>query len=71
MKILRDVRVAEKIGCKSRATVWRKAKADPDFPQPVSISSGITGWVESEVDAYIERKIAEARRSKKRERVPA
>lgn len=70
MKILRDVRVAEKIGCKSRATVWRKAKAEPDFPQPVAISSGITGWVEEEVDAYIRRKVAEAR-SKKREQVPA
>lgn len=70
MKILRDVRVAEKIGCKSRATVWRKAKTDPDFPRPVSISAGISGWVEEEVDAYIRRKVAEAR-SKKREQVPA
>lgn len=68
MKILRDVRVAEKIGCKSRATVWRKAKADPSFPQPVKVSEGITGWIESEVDAYLARRVAEAR---KRERVPA
>lgn len=70
MKILRDVRVAEKIGCKSRATVWRKAKAEPDFPQPVSISAGITGWIEDEIDAYIRRKVAEAR-AKKRSEVPA
>lgn len=62
MKILRDVRVAEKIGCKSRATVWRKAKSDPDFPQPVKVSEGITGWIESEVDAYLVRRIAAARK---------
>lgn len=70
MKIIRDKRVAEKIGAASRATVWRKAKADSDFPQPVSISPGITGWVESEVDAYIARKVAEAR-TKNREQVSA
>lgn len=61
MKIIRDVRVAEKIGAKSRTTAWRKAKADPDFPKPVSISPGITGWIESEIDEYIARKVAESR----------
>lgn len=67
MKIIRDVRVAEKIGAKSRTTVWRKAKSAPDFPQPVSISPGITGWIEAEVDAYIARKVAEARAKKRAE----
>jgi prophage regulatory protein len=62
MKIIRDVRVAEKIGCKSRATVWRKAKSDASFPQPVKVSEGITGWIEAEVDAYLERLVAEARK---------
>lgn len=68
MKIIRDVRVAEKIGAKSRATVWRKARADASFPQPVKVSEGITGWVEAEVDAYLERLVAESR---KRERASA
>ncbi len=62
MKIIRDVRVAEKIGAKSRATVWRKARADASFPQPVKVSEGITGWVEAEVDSYLERLVAEARK---------
>ncbi len=62
MKIIRDARVAEKIGAKSRATPWRKAKSDPDFPKPVKVSEGITGWIEAEVDAYLERKVAAARK---------
>lgn len=60
MKILRDVQVAEKLGM-ARATVWRKAKDDPDYPKPVRISENITGWLESEIDAYIARKVAEYR----------
>ena len=59
MKILRVDHVAERIGG-SRALVWRKAKDEPDFPKPVKIG-GITGWVESEIDGYIRRKVAEAR----------
>lgn len=61
MKIIRDVRVAEKIGAKSRATVWRKARADASFPQPVKISEGITGWIEDEINAWLERRVKEAR----------
>lgn len=64
MKIIRDARVAEKIGAKSRATVWRKAKTDPEFPKPIQVSAGITGWLESEVDAYLAHKVAEARGDK-------
>lgn len=63
MKILRVDDVADRIGG-SRALVWRKAKLEPDFPQPVKVSAGITGWIESEVDAYIRRKVAEARGEK-------
>jgi prophage regulatory protein len=61
MKIIRDARTAEKIGAKSRATPWRLAKSDPDFPKPIKVSGGITGWVESEVDAWLERRVAAAR----------
>lgn len=57
MKIIRDTRVAEIIGAKSRVTAWRKAKSDSTFPKPVSISPGITGWVESEVIAWVQAKI--------------
>jgi prophage regulatory protein len=61
MKIIRDKRVAEKIGAASRATVWRKAKSEPDFPKPVKVSEGISGWVEAEIDTWLERRVATAR----------
>lgn len=66
MKILRADQVAEKFGM-GKATVWRKAKEEPDFPKPVKVSAKITGWVESEVDRYIAAKVSEARG----ERAPA
>lgn len=60
MNILRDVKVAEKLGL-SRATVWRKAKEDPEFPKSIRLSTAITGWIESEVDDYLARKVAQHR----------
>lgn len=70
MKIIRDARVAEIIGAKSRATPWRKAKSDPTFPKPVVVSAGITGWVESEVVAWVQARI-DAQRSARRAAHPA
>lgn len=60
MNIIRPNRTANKIGA-SLPTLWRRVKDDPDFPQPVKMSSAITGFVESEIDAYIERKVTESR----------
>jgi prophage regulatory protein len=36
----------------SRATLWRRVKAKT-FPQPVSISAGVTVWRTSEVDEWL------------------
>ncbi|HEY0877933.1 MAG TPA: AlpA family phage regulatory protein [Zeimonas sp.] len=63
-RIIRDLLTANKLGYKSRATPWRKAKSDPDFPQPVKISEGLTGWIEQEIDDYLAAKIAKARGEK-------
>jgi predicted DNA-binding transcriptional regulator AlpA len=60
MNILRPNHLAKKLGM-SPATLWRRVKQDPDFPQPVRLSSGMTGFVEAESDAYIERKVDEFR----------
>ena len=60
MQILRVRAVAERIGI-STPTVWRWAKNDPNFPQAIKISAGITGWVAGEIDAYLERRIAASR----------
>ncbi|MCO5106648.1 MAG: AlpA family phage regulatory protein [Burkholderiaceae bacterium] len=60
MRILRVEQVADRIGG-SRALVWRKAKEEADFPKPIKVTPGITGWLEHEVDAYIARRVVESR----------
>lgn len=59
MKIIRVGQVAEKIG-RSISGTWKCAAEDPEFPKPVKFS-GITGWVDEEVDGYLVRKVADAR----------
>lgn len=60
MNILRPHQLAKKLGM-SLPTVWRRVKQDPHFPQPIKLSSGMTGFVEAEGDAYIELKVVETR----------
>lgn len=35
-----------------RSWPWRRAKLDPDFPQPVSLTPGCTRWKLSEIEAW-------------------
>lgn len=35
-----------------RSTVWRWAKFDPDFPQPVTLTPGCTRWRLSELETW-------------------
>ena len=49
--------VAETLGI-SVPTGWRKAKTEADFPKPVKLSENVTGFVEDEVQAYLEQKVA-------------
>ncbi|MGP2492594.1 helix-turn-helix transcriptional regulator [Mesorhizobium sp. PUT5] len=43
----------------SRPHLWRLMKAK-EFPRPVKLGGGGRNlWVESEIDAYLQRKIAE------------
>lgn len=60
MRLLRIKEVSNKTGF-SVATCWRRSRDDPDFPKPVSVSPGITSWVESEVDEYIHRLVQQRR----------
>lgn len=60
MKIIRPKQTAEKFGM-ALPTLWAKSKKDPDFPKPIKLSENITGWVEAEVDAYLEKKVRESR----------
>lgn len=38
----------------SKPTIWRRSKADPDFPKPFSIGPNATAWDEAEVIAWLE-----------------
>ncbi len=37
----------------SRTQLWRRAK-DGTFPRPIRLSAQRTGWVEDEIDAWLE-----------------
>lgn len=56
-RILRVKQVAEKLSV-SVNNVWNRANPkhgayDPNFPLPFKVSANVTGWLESEINAYI------------------
>ncbi|VEE09169.1 helix-turn-helix transcriptional regulator [Neisseria animalis] len=56
--LLRVWEVAERLSI-STAAVWYKTnpnnrRYDPDFPKPIKVSSNVTGWIEQELNNYIE-----------------
>ncbi|RVL05659.1 helix-turn-helix transcriptional regulator [Sinorhizobium meliloti] len=46
----------------SKMHIWRLTKAGR-FPRPISVGSNRRAWVEDEIDAWIEAKIAERDRA--------
>jgi|JI6StandDraft_1071083.scaffolds.fasta_scaffold739747_2 prophage regulatory protein len=59
-QFLRVKQVADTLGM-SVPTVWRKAKTDPQFPKPVKVSVGITGWPSDEIRSYVDTLISSQR----------
>jgi prophage regulatory protein len=65
MKILKRKQVEEKL-CISRTTIYAKIKPstrrpgdyDPSFPRPIRLGGKGVGWIESELDAWIEKQAA-------------
>lgn len=57
--ILRLPDVREKTAL-SRSTIYNKIKSG-DFPQPISLGERAIGFVESEIDDWIESRIAKSR----------
>ncbi len=57
MRILRLPAVEVKVGMK-RDNIYRGAR-EGWFPRPIKINERATGWIESEIDAFIQRRIAE------------
>jgi len=54
MRLLRMKALIEKTGL-SEAELERRRRHDPTFPQPVRPGPSIVAWIESEIDAYLDR----------------
>ncbi|KUY52382.1 helix-turn-helix transcriptional regulator [Burkholderia sp. RF2-non_BP3] len=59
---LRPLKAAEKLGM-GLSTLWARVKSDPGFPQPIKLGPATTVFLEHELDAYIEKCIAQSRKS--------
>lgn len=60
IQILRVRAVEKRLGV-SRPTIYRWLDNDPTFPRPVKIGSHSVGWVESEINAWLEARIRASR----------
>jgi prophage regulatory protein len=56
-RVLRRPAVLDKTG-ESTSTICEKM-ARGEFPRPIRLSARAVGWIEEEVDQYIEQRIAE------------
>lgn len=56
-RLIRRPAVTDRTGL-SRTTIWRAVRAGT-FPVPVPIGQRAMAWVEAEVDAWIEARLAE------------
>lgn len=66
MQMLRLPQVMAKTGL-SRAAVWAKqnpnnSRYDKTFPKSVKLAANTTAWVESEIDTWLNQRIAESRK---------
>ena len=55
-RLIRSGELAEQLGV-SRTTLWRMVR-DRGFPRPRQITSGIKGWLPSEVDEWLQQRTA-------------
>lgn len=65
--ILRLPAVKQRTGL-SRSTIYLRV-AQGTFPSPVSLGGRAVGWVETEVDEWLARRIAESRRPQQLQQV--
>jgi prophage regulatory protein len=52
-RILRQPKVLERTGF-AKSSLWKLIK-DGDFPQPIRLTKRTIGWLESDIELYIER----------------
>lgn len=63
-RIIRQKEVSEKLGL-SKATIWTYVRTRDDFPKPIRLGANSVGWLESEIDAFIDARIAASRTSQR------
>ena len=51
-RLLRAAEVVERVGL-SRVTIWRRER-EGDFPRRVRLGGNSVGWLESDIEAWIE-----------------
>ena len=57
-RIIRQKEVCNKLGL-SKATVWLYVRTRNDFPKPFRLGANSVGWLESDIDAWIDARVAE------------
>ena len=60
-RLLRMSQVSDKVGLRKTAIYELIRNGDPPFPAPIKLGTNTARWVESEVDAWIEARIAQHR----------
>lgn len=56
---LQDAQVAARYGV-SRATIWRWANGNPDFPKSILLSAGCTRWRLEDLEAWEAKRVEDA-----------
>lgn len=59
--ILRRKQVEARTGL-SRSTIYDRMKAGT-FPAPISLGAKAVGWIESEIDAWLNARVEESRKA--------
>lgn len=57
LRVMRIQDVCDKIAL-SRTALWRLCKS-ADFPQPIQLSGRVAGFLEHEIDAWLEHQAAQ------------
>ncbi|MFJ1471063.1 helix-turn-helix transcriptional regulator [Massilia orientalis] len=65
LKILRCKQVAERLSL-SRSTIYDKlspnsVRFDPSFPRPIHLGANAVGWVEAEIEHWLQSRIQDSR----------
>lgn len=58
MQILRRKAVCQKLGGIDEVTLWRLTRDDLTFPSAIKINKRVVGWLEHEINRWIECRAA-------------